>query len=217
MKGFGFKASKKLLAFLLFLSPVLSCATIRDAIRPPTATATATATATHTPTNIPTPTRIPLAERDLKGIALNTSDLPDGFTEIDYPDLEGYFRQTGQEDSIFLEDLKNGLGCFFSSKADGIYFNLIFVYSDSASAKRVYTESANSLIEGQELDIPLIGEESYATMQTMDSYGTTSLVYGIIWRFQEAVFVLIHDGEEDIGAEEMVRLAEIVQSRVEEA
>jgi hypothetical protein len=206
--------SKKGWILLACLFPLFSCVSIRDVISPPTPTPTATATptATNTPTLTPTSTRLPLAERDLKDLALQASDLPDGFMEVDLPNLETLFEQ--MEDELKMESLKNlevGFACLFSSKENEAYANLIFILSDTGYAEIAYDEYVDQA-NGDEMDVPLIGEES-----TGFNTSNGSLTgYLIVWRYQEAVVALSYSGESEKDVEEVLRLAEVVQSRIED-
>ena len=206
--------SKRWLILMICLVPMFSCTTVQDVLFPPTQTPTPTATPTPTPTPTitPTPTVVPLAERKLRDIALRKSDLPSGYTGIDIPDVEeilGQMGGSGSED--LLENLETGFMSFFTSQEGSLFANMILVYLDEDSASAAYESLSNQMTAGEEMDVPLIGEECMA--RGASTAGIYS--YAILWRYREAVLELDYVGKEDIGIEEMARLAQIVQSRLE--
>jgi hypothetical protein len=185
-----FAFMKSWLLLLPFLFPILSCSTVQDAIFP----ATATPTATPTPTRTLTPTLAPLAERDLQPIALQKSDLPDGFVEINFPDVEQILGQVSASIAKALRgNLETGfLNLFTRTRDNSVYANMILVYQDAGSAQRAFEDYADEL-----------------------TVGMTS--YVVSWRYHEAVVELDYVGEDDIGIDELIRLAEMIQSRIESA
>jgi hypothetical protein len=215
MKRFyGFTLPKRWLVLLVFLFPMLSCTTIKEAIWPPTATPTPTVTPTPTPTNTPTPTSVPFAQRDLKELALQLSDLPSGFTETDIPDIDQLLGQSeGAAANALRENLETGFASLYMSGSSTIYLNMILVYTDAAAAESAYNAYAEAMAVGDELDVPLIGEASMA--RGLTSQGLTS--YALVWRYHEAIIELDYVGKDDIGIDEVVRLGQIVQSRIEAA
>ena len=204
------------LVLLVCLIPVLSCSTVQEAFWPPTPTPTPTATATSTPTPTPTPTRIPLVERDLRDIALQKSDLPDpeGFFETDFPDIELLADELGDSDDILmLEKVEKGFMCYFSSTADdAMYMNFLLIYQNEGDAKTAFDALFGTAEGIPELDHPPIGEDGFG-LNMVDS---SSAGYAIVWRYREAMVLLGYDGEDDIGVEEMIRMAEAIQARLEE-
>ncbi len=214
---FGNTVSKRWLLLLVCLLPMLSCTAVKQAIWPPTQTPTPTVTPTATPTNTPTPTRVPIAERDFRDILLQKSDLPEGFTEIDLPDLESNFEESlgtmgVSQLGVITENLEKGFACLFISQDSELYSNMILVYTDEGYAQAAY-EGYLELIGEQidEIDAELIGEQSAAFDQSMR--GMTG--YIIIWQYREAVLNIQYAGQDGIELEELVRLAQLVQSRLE--
>ncbi len=208
------RSKKGMVVLLFFLLPLFSCTSIRDVISPqtPTPTATPTATPTKTPNPTPTATRIPLEDRNLKEIALQASDLPEGFMEIDLPNLETLFEQMADElGTAAYENLETGFACLFGSQDNQAYANFVLVFSDADYAKVGYDEFIEQS-SGDEMDVPLIGEESAGFDQTNSS--TTG--YLVVWRYQEAILALTYAGEDDVDAEEIIRLAKVIQTRLEE-
>jgi hypothetical protein len=210
----GIALSKRWLLLFVFLFPMLSCTTIQEAIWPPTATPTPTVTPTPTPTYTPSPTNIPLAQRDLKELALQKSDLGSGYTETDIPDIHQIFSQAqGTAAEALTENLETGFAVVFVSKSNLIYVNMILIYPDTAAAKSAYDAYGDALVSGKVLDVPTIGEDSLA--RGITSGGLTS--YALVWRYHEAILELDYIGADDVGIDELVRLAQIVQARVEAA
>jgi hypothetical protein len=214
---FGFPVSKRWLLLLACLFPMLSCTTIKQAIWPPTQTPTPTVTPTSTPTNTPTSTRVPIAERDFRDILLQKSELPEGFTELDLPDLEKNFETSLgtagiSQLGVLMENLETGFACLFISQDAEMYSNMILVYTDTGYAQAAY-EGYFELISGQvdEADAETIGEQSAAFDQSMRGM----ISYIIIWKYQEAILNIQYAGEDGIELEELVRLAQLVQSRLE--
>jgi hypothetical protein len=213
----GWMISKKWWILLLCLFPMLGCTTLKEAIWPPTATPTPTVTPTPTATPTPTPTRIPIANRDFRDILLQSADLPEGFIEIDIPDLDENLETslgaagTSQLGAL-MENLETGFMCFFMSQDGEAYANMILVYTDAGYARAAYA-GYDDLIRDQadEIDADRIGEQSAAFDQS--SQGITE--YIIIWQYQEAVLNIQYVGEDGIELEELVRLAQLVQSRLE--
>ncbi|MBN1440188.1 MAG: hypothetical protein JW929_12340 [Anaerolineales bacterium] len=209
-------ACRRLLVLLFFLSPVLSCSTVKEAIWPPTPTPTATATPTPTPTPTPTATRVPIAQRDFADILLQKEELPDGFMQIDLPHLEDTFSEmlggaaTSELESV-LEEIVTGYARLFSSEEE-IYTNMILVYPDPGFAQTAFVEYRD-LIAGQEeeIDAEQVGEES--AMFDQSSRGV--VYYFILWRYQEAILNLQYAGEDGIEPEDFLRLAQSVQTRLE--
>jgi hypothetical protein len=208
---------KMLGILLLLLFPMLSCSTVQEAIWPPTATPTPTATSTPTPTPTPTPTRIPLVERELRDIALKKSDLPDpeGFFEVDIPDLEQLVKELADSgEAPTTENLEKGFLCYFTSKdGDAIFLNFLLVYEDEGYAKTAFQSYIETLDPEDALDLPTIGDETSG--MGMSSSDTTG--YAVAWRYREAMIMLAYVGEDDIGVEDMVHMAQAVQSRLEAA
>jgi hypothetical protein len=210
-------ASKKnLAALLVFLIPILSCSSITDIISPATPTPTPTATPTRTPTATPTatatitPTPVPLAERDLKEIALQASDLPGSFIEIDIPNVESLVEQMSDDSSSeALENLEEGFAALFTSSDDEMYINAIFVFRDAEYAKTSYDLMIENS-DGDEMDVPAIGEECIG----YDSSSGSTAGYTLMWRYREAVVLLAYSGK-DAEAEEIIGLAETIQGRLE--
>ena len=217
-KGSVFSTPRRWLILLLCLFPVLSCTTVKQAIWPPTQTSTPTSTSTPTPTptNTPTPTRIPLAERDLRDIALQKSDLPDpeGFVEFDIPDIQDLAEDMdGSAASPLMQNVVKGYASFFNSiDGSAMFANLILVYQDVESAETAFEEYIDGLSSGEEIDLPLIGDVSIGV--TVSSSRMTSFV--IAWRYEEAFLELDYVGEDDIDIEEMIRMAQAIQSRLED-
>ena len=212
MKRNGYGPSRKWLVLLFCLFPVLSCSPVREIFSPATATPTPTATPTKTPTRTATPTRIPLADRNLKDIALQSSDLPAGFIELDLPDLENLIAQMGDSYSgILNETLETGFASIFVSQDQQSYNNMILVFRDSAFAKIAYDELIDQS-QGDEIDVPALGEETAG----FDQSGSSTTTYYIVWRYREAVLILQYYGEDEVEVEELIDLAQIIQSRLEE-
>jgi hypothetical protein len=196
-----------LLAIVLF--PALSCTTIKEAVFPPTATPTATAT----PTPTPTPTRVPMAQRDLKDFALRKPDLPDGLVEIDMPDVEQVLGKLQAETTRFLKvDLETGFIAMFTGKT-GIYAHMILVYTNSATAQIAFDAYQElDATKGEAADVPAIGDDSFARSVSV----STATGYVVVWIYHEVLMEIDYAGEDDIGAMEMTRLAQLIQSRLEE-
>ncbi len=210
----SFALSKRWLVLLVFLFPMLSCTTIQEAIWPPTATPTPTITPTPTPTSTPTPTNVPLAQRDLKELALQKSDLESGFTETDIPDVRQMLSQAqGAAADALQENLETGFAVVFVSKSSAIYVNMILVYTDTAAAESAFGTYDDALTAGEVLDVTQIGDDTIA--RGLTASGMTS--YAVVWRYHEAIIELDYLGQDDIGIDELVRLAKIVQARVEAA
>jgi hypothetical protein len=74
----------------------------------------------------------------------------------------------------------------------------------------VYWAAQNA---GEEMEIPKIGENSFARFASNDS----AVRYAIVWTYHEAIVELDFVGEEDIDLDKLVGLAQIVQSRLEAA
>jgi hypothetical protein len=213
-------AAKRWFFPILFLFPVLSCTTVKEVIWPATATPTPTVTPTPTPTCTPTPTRIPLAQRDLRDIALRKSDLADskGFMEIDVPDIKQMVEELaatgGAEITPMLENVEKGYMTYLINNGDqSIYLNLILVYGDEGYAATAYESTADTSSGSAEVDIPRIGDDSLGT--SMFSSGTIG--YEIAWRWKEAMVMLLYLGKDDIGMDELVRIAQNIQERMESA
>jgi hypothetical protein len=202
------------LLFSLLL--VLGCSSIQGLISPSTPTPTPTQTFTPKPTSTPTatptetPIPVPLAERDLSDIALQASDLPEGFLEFDLPNIELLLDQMEDDLGAVAENVEKGFICLFSSEDDQIFTNLILVFSDSSYARVAFDEMIAET-DGDEVDIPLIGEESVG-LDDSDDY---NISYIVAWRFHEALVALVYSGGDDIDMDEVVRLAEVIQSRME--
>ena len=79
-------------------------------------------------------------------------------------------------------------------------------------ATGAYEAYGKALSTSEEIDIPLIGEDCMAWSTTY-SDGTS---YVITRRHHEAILELDYLGIEDIGIDGLARLAQIVQSRLEE-
>jgi hypothetical protein len=211
-KVIGFTRTRKWLLLFVFIFPMLSCTTIKEAIWPPTATPTPTVTPTPTPTYTPTPTNIPLAQQDLKQLALQKSDLGSGYTETDIPDIHQILSQAqGAAVDALQANLETGFAVVFVSKSNLIYVNMILVYTDAAAAESAYDAYEEALVVGDVLRVPTIGEATLARGAT--SGGLTS--YALVWRYHEGIFELDYIGSDDVGIDELVRLAQIVQARVE--
>ena len=60
------------------------------------------------------------------------------------------------------------------------------------------------------MDVPVIGEECAG----YDQSDSSSAGYFLIWRYHEAVILLMYSGDE-LEAEEVVSLAQTVQDRLE--
>jgi hypothetical protein len=210
----GTVLSGRWMFLLLFLFPILSCTPIREIIHPATVTPTPTATPTLTPTTTPTPTPVPLAQRDLRHIVLQKSDLadPKGYVEIDVPDFEQMFEDlvaTIPSSTSMFDNLEKGYMVYFYSAADkSFYINLLLVYADEESADTAYEDFAKT---GSGEDVPRIGDDSVG-MDTSSSY---TAVYTLVWKYQEAVALLMYQGEDDIGLDELVRIAQNIQGRME--
>ncbi|MBN1440190.1 MAG: hypothetical protein JW929_12350 [Anaerolineales bacterium] len=204
---------RRLWILLGLMIPLFGCVTIREAIFPPTLTPTPTVTPTPTPTSTPTPTRVPLAEQDLGDLALRRSDLPDGrYVETVLPDFHEILLESGEEDTgLILENLETGYAVLFLSGTESIYMNVILVYADPASAAPVFEYYAENYSEGDEVEIPRIGDASTAVEMEMSGL----YAYGIVWRYEEAIVQITYVGEDDIGIDEAVRLAQTVQGRFE--
>jgi hypothetical protein len=187
----------KRLLLLVVLIPILSCATVKNIVYPPT----------------PTPTRIPFADMDLKDLALQRTDLPAGYVEFDVPDLQVAFEQfEGSSNTDILDNLEKGFGCFFSSPKDsGAFINIILVYEDMEDAENAFDEYLDNQRSGTKVDVATVGEESIGIK--LSSGGQRG--YLIAWRYQEVFVLLAYAGDDDIGINEMVRLAELIQSRLE--
>jgi hypothetical protein len=219
MRWNGKPTKKGSVLLLVCLLPLLSCASIQELISPstPTPTATSTPTKTPTPTITPSPTAaltpMPLADRDLKDIALQASDLPDGFIEVDIPNYEVLLETMEDDfDSAVTENLEKAFICMFSSPDDQMYLNMVLVFQDSAYAQVAYDELVyESGSENEEVDVPLIGEESAGFDQSDSSYAG----YFIVWHYREAVLVLFYYGNDSVEMDEIIQLAETIQSRIE--
>ncbi len=205
----GMDSFRRWMVLALALFPILSCATIKEAVWPPTQTPTPTAT----PTPTRTPTRIPLAERNLKEIVLQKSEVPEGFLEVDIPDAGQALEKADVATARALKDnLETGfLSMFSSNERSAVYANLILVYKDSALARNAFLAYREVITEKEVVDIPLIGEESLAV--TISDSGLIGYVVG--WRYQEAILELDYVGKADIGIDEMIRLARLIESRLE--
>jgi hypothetical protein len=197
------------LVLLFVFLPALSCTTVKEVFWPPTQTPTPTAT----PTPTQTPTRIPLAERNLKEIVLQKSEEPEGFLEVDIPDVEQALAKADAATARALKDnLETGfLSMFSSNEQTTVYANLILVYRDSAFARNAFLAYREVITNNEGVDIPLIGDESLAV--TISDSGLTGYVVG--WRYHEAILELDYVGKADIGIDEMIRLARLIESRLE--
>lgn len=206
--------STKGLLVLVFLFPILSCTTINEAIWPPTATPTPTATSTPTltPTITPTSTAISLAGLDLEDIALRESDLPEGFTAADIDNEELLQKMVSSSDAMST-NLESGYANLFTSKDGALFINLLLLYQDAGSASDAYDSILEEQTGGDELDCPSIGEVCQGLVA--EESGMTA--YAITWRYHEAVVELAYAGQDDIGFDEMIRLAQVIQSRLETA
>jgi hypothetical protein len=210
---------KGLVVLLVCLLPLLSCNSIEELISPstPTPTPTYTPTPTSTPTITPSPTAtltpVPLADLELKDVALQASDLPEGFMEIDIPNAEVLLEAMEEDfDSAAIENLEQSFICMFTSSDDRMYINMILVFQDSAYAQVAFDEVVyQSEDEYDEVDIPLIGEDSAAFDQSDSSYAG----YFLVWRYREAVIVMFYYGDDSTEMDELVQLAQTVQSRLE--
>ncbi len=196
------------IVFLFVLMPMLSCNTVGELLNPSTPTPTPTVTPTATPTPLP------LAERDLSEIALQKSDLPSEFIEFDIPEVSKLLDQmTSDAGDALSEDLVTGYGSFFTSTDSGLYACLVLVYTGTDSAKTAFSAYAETMTAGEEISIPVIGEESVAR-----GAGDSSILsYAVVWRYHEAILELDYAGQEDIGIDELVRLARIIEARLESA
>jgi hypothetical protein len=213
----GWYISKKWWILLFCLVPALSCTTVKQAIWPPTPTPTPTVTPTPTATPTPTPTPIPIAKRDFRTILLRSSDLPEGFIEIDLPDLEESLKTSLGEAGVsqlgvIMENLETGFASLFISQESEIYADMILVYTDGGYAQAAYAAYYDLFADqADEVDAERIGQQSSAFDQSMQ--GMTA--YIIIWQYQEAVLNVQYAGEDGIELEELIRLAQLVQSRLE--
>jgi hypothetical protein len=213
--GIRFRARWIILAVCIF--PMLSCTTVREAIFPPTLTSTPTITPTATPTQTqtPTPTRIPIADLDLKDLALKPSDLPDGgFIEVDIPNAEDALKRSNAAlADILLQDLVKAFEVLFTKSDGTLYAHVILVYTETPAAQAAFGDYQDESTSLEDADVPKIGDGSFGRTMAAD----TTVVYVVVWTYREVMMEIDYFGKEDIGIDEMIRLAGIAQSRLEQA
>jgi hypothetical protein len=197
---------------------ILSCSTTRATVVPPTETPAPTATPAPTSTCTPVQAKIPSAEGALSDILLQKSDLPAGFIQLEIPDLVTFLKQSEDPAIVALaENLKSGALVLFGSIGESYYGNMILIYSSPDYAAGVFdtfvalAQTGNE--EYREQDVPQIGDQTHAWRS--ESEGETSYLLG--WRYHEAVLILQYSGYQDVGIDELVRLAEVVHARLESA
>ena len=134
---------------------------------------------------------------------------------MNIPDIEQLADEFGGPDEVpMLENAEEGYLCYFSSSTyDAIYINFFLIYQDEGYAEAAFDIYIAMADGEEELDLPPIGDDRFG-MHMVDS---SEASYAIIWRYREALIALGYSGDDDIGAEEMVRMAEAIQARLEEA
>jgi hypothetical protein len=195
--------------------PILSCTTVREAVFPPTRTPTPTVTPTSTKAPPPTHTRIPIADRNLKDFAPKKSDLQEsGFLGVDIPDAEEALENVDPAVTKALSrNLVAGFAGLFAKSNTGMHARMLPVNADPAAARITFGDYRDELTGGDVAEIPRIGEGSYAGARKTG----TAVSDARAWTYREVAMEIDNAGEDDIGIDEMVRLARIVESRLEEA
>jgi Tol biopolymer transport system component len=177
-------------------------------------TSTWTPTLTLTSTLTPTPTQIPVKDRDLSAIVLQKTEIPDYYTEkigylgpscmqVKYPGI-----------SQIHENLVAGFNKEYVSVVDlSFYDSSIFVYPDEKTAQKAYLTIVIGW-PGDVVDIPDIGSESHAYLYVDLQYGM--YLMELVWRDGETVLELTTFAVRKPDTDEMVKLAQGIQRRLEE-
>ncbi len=211
-------------AFLFVGGLSVGCGANRSSQPSPTATATPAPTTTPTSTRTPTftltstlsvtPTQIPVKDRDLSAIVLQKPEIPDFYSE----DM-GYLGPSCMQVTYpgiaeIHENLVTGFNKAYISVVDlSFYDSSIFVYPDEKIAKKAYWTIVNGW-PGDVIDIPVIGSESHATLYVDLKNGM--YLMELVWRDDETVLELVTFAIRRPDTDEMVRLAQGIQQRVEE-
>jgi hypothetical protein len=155
-----------------------------------------------------TPTPLALVQKELSLIGIRGSDLPSGFIEI--------ISTTNVDDmDLFFDDFDSSYlyNCYLSeyqaSDPERGVFSVIWVYANEFLASKVYSSWSQASSYGETIvEVPLIGSERIATVGEDNAF--------IIWRYREAVAWIVMSGDQQPKVNEMVRLAQLVQKRMNE-
>ena len=186
----------------------------------PTLTATPTFTPTPTPSKTPLPQPTPdrLLDLKLNTVSLQISDFPSD--PIAYKMAPVYFIDINKEPvgSELIRKFATGFKREYRYQGNGIkiedYFDLdIFLFRNEDFAKGYYTSETAIFRTRERRKVDPIGDQ--ATGFYLDTYLVRYT--GIMWRYKEAVVLMVYHGDLPATGEDIFRLADIVQARLEAA
>jgi hypothetical protein len=164
------------------------------------------------------PTPIPLAQRDLSLVVLRKSDLASEFASNPGKEgadaVEGIFENSPEVHTNLVAAHQS----FFLRSAYPVlsFTSGVFVYESEEHAKQAL---ASILLQdnGEAVEVPRIGSESAAYKDTSMLQDLPLYESFMTWQYREAVAFVGSFGMVETATDEMVRLARIMQARLEGA